>query len=478
MGGQDSWKRTEEIEIDLRDFLQRFCRQWKWGFAFAIICAALLSGYQWINNGNVLNENESAPGIETELTEEEEQGVAAAVQMESEIEELETYLEQSVLMKINPYHKARYIMLYSIEYAKRQELQKITESYLNFLGNGGAADALRKSDGGEWKMDKSYLAELISAYQRTYSPPYQAAAEEADELTEMVFYVEITGNDAESAKKMAQDVQNILEAYAADVKAAAGSHRLVLVSSAESVTADSGLQAQQREKRSLLTSSRTNLKAVTDAFSKGQMAAYQDAAGVEAEEENGDLDNASNSVFNIKYIILGCVAGIFIYGGIFLCWYFFFDTVKSETELKRMYKFPIYGSIFIEGKRKKRFRFLPHIGSSSENGQEQILSRIRLACKKKEIFRICAASDGPLSVEEKECLERMAEKLKGWGIDMTVAENTGSDAAVWDVLADTGSVLLVCRIGMTTHQMIDDAMSFYLENGITAAGAVVFSENE
>ena len=57
---------------------------------------------------------------------------------------------------------------------------------------------------------------------------------------------------------------------------------------------------------------------------------------------------------------------------------------------------------------------------------------------------------------------------------MTVAENINTDTGAWDRLIETGSVLMICRIGTTTHQMIDDAMQFYLQNGITVAGAVVF----
>ena len=71
----------------------------------------------------------------------------------------------------------------------------------------------------------------------------------------------------------------------------------------------------------------------------------------------------------------------------------------------------------------------------------------------------------------------MAGKLKDWGIDLTVAENVSADTAVWDELTEAGNVLLVCRMGRTTHQMIDRAMEFYLLNGIDVAGAAVFGQN-
>ena len=69
----------------------------------------------------------------------------------------------------------------------------------------------------------------------------------------------------------------------------------------------------------------------------------------------------------------------------------------------------------------------------------------------------------------------MAEQLQAWGIQTLIAENASGDTALWDTLAETGNVLLVCRIGTTTHRMIDDEMSFYQENGIAVIGAMAFA---
>ena len=57
------------------------------------------------------------------------------MRLEREIIGLETYLENSVLMQLDPYHKNKVIMLYWIDRAERQELPVITESYLHFVLN-------------------------------------------------------------------------------------------------------------------------------------------------------------------------------------------------------------------------------------------------------------------------------------------------------------------------------------------------------
>ncbi len=481
MEKQFSWKRTEDIEIELLDLLRRLCRKWKQAIACAVAGAVILGGYGWIKGRGSVDADMSGTVAKARLTEEEGQAVMAAVQLNNETGSLEEYLGNSLLMQADPYHRAKVILLYCIDHAKRQELPRITESYLNYIINGGAADELKKCGHSVWELDKSYLAELMTAYQKTYSSPYQVVVEDVADssmLSETLFYVEITGKNTDMAGQMAKDVRSVLEVYAGTVIKKAGSHKLTLISTSESVTADNSLQAQQREKRALLSSNKTSLKAMTDAFSEGQMKAYQEQAGIEekgSQEETAEVENAGAGII---YIFLGFAGGIFVYCGIFACLYMFRDTVKSAGEMKRMYRFPFYGEIQLQeaaGKRgRKKARLQPDANSCS---RAQVLNRIRLACKKQGVARLYAASDFIYRSQEKECLEGIASQLKGWGIELAATENASLDTASWDRLAEAGNVLMVCRIGKTTHRMIDDAMNFYLENGISVLGAVAFSED-
>lgn len=494
MNGQYPWKKTEDIQIDLADMIRTLCRQWKRILVCALTAAVILGGYGWLKQTDEVdlsNSETAAGGIyvgRAKLTEEEERKVADAVQMNEEIRGLEMYLDNSVLMQLDPYHKARFVMLYSIDRAQRKELPKIIESYMNFVMNGSAADALRKPENG-WKMDKSYLAELISAYQKTYSFPYQIAvgdSAESNMMSEAVFYVEITSKNTETAEEMALDMQGILKEYSSDVKKIAGRHRLTLVSTAENITADSGLQSLQHDKKTLLTSNKASLKAMTDAFSAEQMAAYKEASGESEDEQKegektaqGEHSSDEKSGFNSKYMIIGLLAGILAYCCFFSCRYIFCDAIKSTDEIKRMYTFQVYGGILLKDEEKKRNKIMPGICRDSYGcTKEQVMNRIRLTCQRRGITRLYAAADFQLGISEKEYLESIADQFKGWGIDMAVAENVSADTVVWDKLSERRNVLMVCRTGTTTHRMINDTMNFYLENDIMVTGAVAFLQNE
>ncbi len=479
MDKQYSWKKTEDMEVDLAELAIRLCRKWKQAAACALVFAFVLGGYGWAKGGNAANTVQPDMEAVDELMQAEEQGVTDAVQLTQEIESLETYLDGSILMQVDPYHKDKCIILYRIGQAKWQELPSIMESYLNYIVNGGAVDALKKSGSSAWKMDKAYGAELVTAYQKTYSQPYQVVVEESADSSipsDAIFYVEITAKSAVEAEKMAKDMQKVLKAYSVEVSKKAGSHTLTLVSMEQSITIDSGLQTQQHDKKTLLSSNQANLKAMTDAFSKGQMALYKNMIGTEGEEEDeAEITGPAGKSVTVKYLCFGLLGGLLFYCGIFSCCYLFSDKVKSIRELDGLYTFPFYGGIFLKGRsqkqRAKRVEIQPEI---LEGGKTQVMERIRLVCSRQGITKLCAVSDVPLDTQEKGCLETIAHQMRGWGIELAIVENMGVDTARWEELADTGNVLMVCKIGVTTHRMIDYVMGFYQENGISVIGATAF----
>ncbi len=473
MDRQDSWKRTEDMEIDLKDLLYRLCMQWKQIAVTVFVSVILFTGCSYLRRNTEIRTVESEV-YELELTEEEEWDVESAVKLNDEIKELEKYLRNSIIMQIDPYNKNKVVMLYSIGSMKGQELQKITESYLNFIVNGGAAEKLKKADSASWKMDIKYLSELVTAYQKTYSLPYQAVVQDtADDIpAEAVFYVEITGKNEQQAWNLAMDMQSVLKSHSVEIKKMAGSHKLTLLSIEKGVQTDGVLQTQQNEKRNLLTASRQNLKGMTDAFHNVQMEKFQDISGIESSLEKTENGHAG---FSIKSILIVIAGSIFIYCCVYGCIYLFRDTIKSPGEIKRLYLFPFFGSMHLKKKTGRAgSRHFAAYQKKQEQEMMQMLGRVKLSCKKQGITKICMASDYSFSSQEKDCIAEMTDKLRQCGIDMITVDNVNRNAALWDSVVEAGSVLVACRIGVTTHRAIDEEMSFYQENGMEVLGAAAW----
>lgn len=469
MNQKSSWKKTEEVEINLVDLLQKLCLQWKPILVCAVVFACLLGGYKYMKDRSAVQTVSSSEAVEEiELTDIEEKNVNAAIELTEEIEGIEKYLNDSIIMNIDPYHKNRVVLLYSIDGATKQTKQKIIESYLTYLGSGGALDAIKKLDSKKWDIDKSYLAELISAYQRGDSS-YQIVMNDA--TAETLMYIEVTGKDAKMAEELAADIQTVLEEYHSTVKEVSGKHVLTLLSSEKSIRPDSGVMSLQHDKKALLTTNLTTLRNLTDAFSEDQKAVYENGT-TEGEEKKEEVASSSVGISK-KYILLGFIGGIFVYCCIYACWYLLKDTVKSAEELKDYYNFPFYGGIALKKGTKGNGQDLS--GSQKdvyEREKAQMMNRVRLACQKQETSVICLATDFSLTEQEKECLNSISKQLKEWGIKTVLGENISGNISVWDDLTKAGIVLMVYKIGTTTHQMIDEEMNFYLENDIAVIGAV------
>ncbi len=470
MNGKDSWKKTDEVQVDLPDLLRSFAARWKQAAACMLVFAILLGGYGWVRQKNARQEPASIK--DTKMTKEETKTVEDTVQLAEETEELEDYMRHSVLMKVNPYRRNRTTLLFSVDGATNRTLPAIVESYLGFLTSKGITDALQKVDGRTWRMDNRYVAELIAAWQRSDSSfPYQILTEDiASAVPEQaLFYVEATGTDAEMAAKLAGDIQSALEDYSGVVKKSCGTHKLTLRSSQDSVKIDSGLLAQRDEKKQQLKAKQDSLKAASDALSMEQKAVFENEFDSGEKEEAEEERVSQGNRIPVKYIVFGLAGGIGVYGAWFALWYLLRDTVKSAAQLQAQYRFPLYGSISVNAK-----------DSSAKGGcrryeqeKEILLSRTRLSCQKQGIQKLCLAADFEPDEKEQACLQELCGGLEQCGISAAAAGKIGENVAQWDAVSAAGNVLLVCKRGVTTHRGIDGQMEFYQDNGIRVLGAAV-----
>lgn len=472
MNENQSWKKTQEVEINLMDLLRKLCKQWKQILLCAVIFACLLGGYRFIKGSGEAQTNGAAVSTEgIVLTKDEQKRVDGAVTLSDEIEANQKYMDESILMNIDPYHKDRAVLLYSIEDVSKRTKQRIVESYLSFIKDGGAIKELKEKAPDTWTMDDSYLAEVISAYQSNDSST-QIVLNETTANT--LFYIEVTGKDEKMVAELAKGLQEAVDAYQVSVKKNAGEHTLTLLSKEQGVKSDSGLATTQHDKNYQLSNNLYNLKTLTDSFSEQQKAVYEEQI---AKADDVKVIKKEDSGISIKWIVLGFAGGIFVYCCIFACFYLLRDTVKSTGELKSHYTFPVFGSILLKKGTKGTGEDLAGREKDDyERQRAQMLNRIRLACQSKEITKICIASDFSFREQEKSFVESASKQLKAWGIETVVGENVAGNVSVWDTLTEVGSVLMLYKLGTTTHQMIDEEMGFYMENHLNVMGAMVIEQ--
>lgn len=475
MDRKDSWKRTEELEIDLSEMLQGFCMRWKQILLCALAAAALVGGYGFLRNRSISDNLEMPETGEAELNWEEQSVVEEAAKLTGQINELHEYLDNSILMQVNPYKCSCAVSLFSIDGITGSDQTKIIESYLNFLVNGGVLDALKQYDRKTWGMEGRYLGELISAWYKIDGTNQADWKSDADSVTQApVIYVQVAGKDSKMARHLAEDIQVVMKDYSVSVKKACGRHKLALVSMEESVRIDRNLQVQQNEKKSAFKADTASLKAMTDEFSREQWNVYEKISGVQKQEDERIVPDHTYESVPVKFLSAGFAGGIFVFFVIYAAWYVLHDTIKSSGEFCSYYTIPLYGSIPFHENRKKKKRQ----EDICKKETEKVLNRLKIVCGKNEIFKIGLSADFVLDSQEKKCVQDMKAQLYEWGIEASVIENINEDSAGWNMAVKSGTILMLCRTGTTTRRIIDEEMEIYLENGMKVIGAVLMENSK
>lgn len=497
MDEKQYWKKTDEIEIDLLDLMRGFLGQWKQIVVVALVGLLLAGGYSYVKSKNAAVEvpvaedgsgdstaEDSADDSLKKLTEEEQQAVDAAVQLQSDITALEDYMENSIRMKIDPYHKNRVYLLYSVDNADVQTIYKATECYISFISGGKLAEAIKKSDKTFQNLDSIYLAELVTAGQQSSNTNWIVTDGQQQINDTRLFYIEVSGEDEKMTKQLSKDMDIALQDYIPQVRKICGDHRIKLLSSTHSVRIDNDLQSWQQDKRNLLSTNRTNLKTMTDTMSDQQKLILNIKSATEEDEDQEETEIVeSTGRISIKYLLVGLVAGIFLYACLYGCWYIFRKDLRTAGEFKSYYTIPLLGNVVTGSKQTvhgmKKILGLSGskwtgAGQADRNQQTaQMLNRIRLVCEKQEMKNLCLAVEFPLDGKDKELLEQVSKQLQEWGIHTVTAENLSGDVSQWNKLEGEDAFILFCKSGVTTHQSIDHVMEIVSDNKVPTAGAVV-----
>ena len=353
---------NEEREIDLIKVLWDMAEQWKPILVVAILCACLTAGVMYMRQSQsyeaavTVQQSETAEDIRVRLTDEELEAVDSAVGMFREKSEYQAYRENSLLYQINANEEHYLTVLYRIT---ASDAEGIYDRYaMNLRSNaflGDFAGAIQAED-----ADSKYVAELVRVSMQVPDivTPYSAAmnriqAQVLEADGGFTFCVDmILPSDADVAT-----VEKLLDDYVCrDLYKIIGEDTFFEIEKTDSVSGtrvDSALTSAKTSARSSLASVESALTTATDKFTDDQNALYQkliapeggDSVG-ETVESAADTGMTSGTVsteavakpgISKKYIGLGFLIGIVLYGGLLLMLEIFKKTISTGDELSSVY---------------------------------------------------------------------------------------------------------------------------------------------
>lgn len=432
-----------EQEIDLKDLMFAVFHKWRGIILTAIILAVLLGGYKLGTNLISDTSDQGTQDVESAYAEEQEMYERTKALYELEIDGLkekieaqESYINNSILMRIVPYNK----------YVASAEVFVRTDAPVNesgvYLLQSDPADSIikayenviKRADGVEDILGNNiaprYIRELMATH-IDYS---------GNVLTVSVAYTDEIG-----AAEILDALLDSLERETPEVNEKFGNHDLIIMDKISGVVTDTNLlSVQQNNMNSIVT-----LQKSLDEKEKA-------AEELTPPLQPSTLSAVSSLKTGIKYGVLGGVLGAFLSVFCICVVFLMSDKLNSEKELKNRFGLRILG-VFAPVQKKRVFA-----------GIDKWLNRMegKVSRKPAEVYEIMAVNvinymkAGKkimiLGSASNEKMVEIAEELKRRvdGIEIQVGQDMEHYAETLSLLPEAGQIILVEERGQSKFEEI------------------------
>lgn len=471
---------NQEREISLKELFWKIVLAWKAWLICGVIFAVLFAGLRYVKDMRsyqvAIESLKSTKGntakdvAETVLTADECQEVQDAKSIQQAMDKSRKYLQESVLMNIDPYQEQSLILQYYIDSDYTWNINKdisgdytsaVTNAYAEYVKSGVVAKRIQEELGLD--VEERYIEELISVEK------LESAVKTEDILTVQVIY-----NDEKVLEQMAQILKECLEEQTATINNTVGSHTLKLLSENIAVHTDSELAEKQSTVQSQMDSYRTQLNTLLDTMTEDQLAELDIVLAGEEEIVTGTLVKPS---FSKKYLVLGFATGV-IMVILWICGVAIFTSkLQSSQELETMYGLRLFGTM----KKERKAVGLDKVLLSLKNRNQKqlskkasfqfLISNLELACKAENVTQIFMTGT-EIEHMEKAWLEEFVQKMEQAGIIVVYGENICYDAVNLRKASEIGCAILLEESGCSIYEEITKEVKILSEQNVKILGCI------
>lgn len=474
-------RKENEIDIELLDILLEFLRRWKMIVLFAVVFGAVFGSMRYRKDYVAAHtpepevKNTTLEEAYADLDKDEYERVITAVSLKAAIDSKSLYMKESVLMNINAHAEDAVILQYSVEGA---DAENIVNSYVNYINSGSIVSDL-STEGIE--LADTYLSELIQVL------PNQTE----DAMSN--FTVKVIYSDEETARLLADAVENQLGTYAAKLNENNQVHILSLDSRNQVNVVDEALTEkqddyaketaeQQDELASIKTNMNTNQLRVYLDMEK-DIFAWGDDEAEDAEDAEASQDTVSNTEvikvsINKKQIMIGAVAGAAIAVVYIFLAYLLSTRIRTKDEVESIYQTRLLGTVRKEEKDHPIEKFvwkLENFGHKKllyEQQVQMLISNIYIACRDRKTDSIYL-SGSILETVDKDLLTMLEAGLKQKNIHVIFGDAINYNAEELLRAAEVGFVIFIERRRKSYYSEILSEMQLCDANNIQILGMIM-----
>lgn len=490
----------EEVQIDLMTLLHYVLRKWRSIIVMMLILAVAANLYSVkksmseVATAGEVQEKSTEKAIEeikAVLTEDEIEQVELAYTMYSYNAEIyrdnEQYLENSAVMQLSPNEIPTEMLSYQVKRdAAEEELVNILAMYENALLDEDTCTAVAAVFGEEYA--NTSVRELIAVEDSLHTQ--YADVMMVQSMDSGILNIRIYAMDQEQCGQIAEIIKNRMQAYTQQLQQTFGQYVVNPVAEQYYMSSDSEINDQKSDAINAVGSAYSAMQNASTGLTEDQMT-YYDLLVKPVEEENAKAaDQEATAVaiptvqyVNVKYILVGLLAGMFLT----VCWYaviyIMTQTVKDVDEVKAVTNLPVFGAVLKDTQAAKRNAIDRWIDSWFAHGRksednELLLMRIShevamLAEQKnmKHLLITAYAGDGE---ETKEQAENLAENLRELGMTVTCTDGLISDnTEVLKQLESADGAVFVEQLMKSDRNEIRDAVALCKRCQVEILGNVV-----
>jgi len=484
-----------DIDIEIKDIIWELVRKWRIIIVLALICGVGLTAYQYridMNKTDVVTVKKTQEELEASMSIQDLDEVTAAVALRRQADERSTYMEESVLMRINPYEENVVFQQYYVNAASELVSLDASDAYIAYVEQGLLAKTI--ADSGAYELEQMYLAELISI-EKESAGAYINAKSAADRMAldieggtgERVFTVRIIGTSKENAESLAEDVKTELQKYSDVVNSNIGTHQLRLMAEDSAVIADQSLAELQNWNATSIKTISNNLDSMKNEMTGDQITLYTYRTTVLAEVESvtAPVTPVQPKVvsISIKHALIGVIVGIILGCAVIAVMYLFAAALRNGEEVKNLYGVAILGYVDDSAfNKKKLFAFVDELIAKLQNVRKKKLTfeqevqmvsaNIRLNCEKKgatEVALVTSAAEGiPQAI-----IDAIADKCAQRGISVITCADVAYDAEMLEKMVKAGRVVFVEKEGVSLYDEMYQEIVLCKEHDVDVIGMVV-----
>ena len=345
-------EQQEVREISLVDLMFYCLEKWR-GILVLMLIMGILAGaykYQSVVRSNQSAKQEAALELEDgEAAEEEEDPMTLnersvesyeqiIARCEKDVEAQEDFLNQSIVMEIDPFHVSTGTLSYYVDGGEL--LDSLVAAYRTFVTDGSMAEKLHAKNEAVSVEDLRYLVSFNSSDREAYRlGDYEMMRPE-----KLVIQILVNMPDEKLCEEYLSEAEEIMKEYSAKLQKTLAAHRLSLLSSVQSEKADSSIQSYQATLRSGYVEAVRNLQTYQTEMNT--------VLSLETEETGSSSGGtgyaamlANPAAEALKYAVIGVVLGGFMACFVLMMLYIMSGRLRNTKTFAEEYGMPMLGLV-------------------------------------------------------------------------------------------------------------------------------------